>query len=355
MPVDRYRVSGRRGQSVGINASPDARVQRYLVDAADRLMVLLCAELSGGPGRRRKSGVAAFLLPESLAIFIPLVHCYVRPAEDIDRVDKGVYSPEARDNAQDLRNRLWEALRSDESGDSDAVLSTFLSDDRLADQRDWILSMLDERRGKLSDPTAWSAEDVREFAEHFRHQPRSDYQLFRRVLRLVLNVKHEIETSQNATNRNQLRLGDLEKDFQGFLTRRLEDQSLNWFTVTQESEVDQGQRPDIHVNAPFLNTLPIEVKLANIGWTVSSLLERLETQLVGQYLRPSSVNYGLYVIGNTKAGRQWQLENGERIGFAGLVELLKLRAVELVAENPQTVHGLEVIGIDFSDPREAGE
>ncbi|CAG9251872.1 NACHT domain-containing protein [Paraburkholderia caribensis] len=324
-------------------------------DESDRLMVLLCAELSGGPGRRRKSGVAAFLLPESLAIFIPLVHQYVRPSEDIDRVDKGVYSPDARDNAQDLRNRLWEALRSDESGEADAVLSSFLPDDRLADQRDWILSILDERRGKLSDPAAWSASDVREFAESFRHRPRSDYQLFRLVSRLVLNVKHEIEASQNATNRNQVRLDDREKAFQGFLARRLEDQSLKWFSVTQESEVDLEQRPDIHVNAPPLNTLPIEVKLANLNWTLRTLLERLETQVVGQYLRPATVNYGLYVIGNTQPGRQWRDGNGERIGFAELIELLKRRADELVAENPKTVHGLEVIGIDFSDPRATGE
>lgn len=323
---------------------------RLATHVADDLMVLLCAELSGGTDGHRRSEVATFLEPESLKIFIPIVHSHVRPAEDIDRVGRGAYTPEPRDNAQDLRSRLWEALRSSESGEADAVLSSFLSDVRLADQRDRILSMLDERRGKLADPVAWAAEDVREFAMHFRHHPRSDYQLYRLVYRLVVNIKFEVEKSMNATNRKQVRFGDLEKDFQGFLARKLEEQSLEWFSVTQESEVDLGQRPDVHVNASRLNTLPIEVKLANLGWTVRTLLERLENQLIGQYLRPANVNYGLYVIGTTQA-RRWRLESGEYIGFAELVELLKRRAFELVAQQPQSAHGVEVVGIDFSDPR----
>ena len=53
-------------------------------------------------------------------------------------------------------------------------------------------------------------------------------------------------------------------------------------------------------------------------------------------------------------GRRWQLERGVRNDFAELVKLLKRRAAELVDEHPQTVHGLGIIGIDFSDPLEAG-
>lgn len=49
---------------------------------------------------------------------------------------------------------------------------------------------------------------------------------------------------------------------------------------------------------------------------------------------------------------QWRLDNGEWLGLAGLITLLKPRAAKLVAANPQTVHGVEAIGIDFPNPRE---
>jgi len=322
-------------------------------ETADTMMVRLCSELSGHRGRGLSSARPSFFEPKSLVVLIPLIHAHVRPANDIDRTNGGVYSPTARDNAQDFRERLWEALRSDESGEADTVLRSFVDDERFRDQRDRILSLLDERQGKLADPTAWKAQDVRTFAEFFRHEPRSDYQLYRLVSRLIRNVKGEVEKSENATNRKQVRHGDLEEDFQGFLARKIDEQSMKWFSTTQESEVDLGQRPDIRVERAGINALPIEVKLANLKhWTVVKLLERLENQLVGQYLRPERVGFGIYVVGTTSPTRRWQLDDGRYIDFNELVSVLQSRASELVAERSNQVHGLEVVGIDFSDPRD---
>lgn len=318
---------------------------------ADQAMEQLCAHLAGGPSRRHQFDRLSFLEPKALAVLIPLVFAHVRPLDDIDRADGGVYSPTARDNAQDFRYRLMETLRSDETSESDNVLCSLLSESALSGQRDWILSILEERQGRLADPVPWMPEDVRVFARMFCHEPRSDYQLYRLASRLLLNVKNDVERSENAANRKQVRAGDVEAHFRGFLTRHLNDQSMNWFAATQESEVDLGQRPDIRVEHPGLNAVPIEVKLANLGWTIEQLKERLENQLVGQYLRPAHVSHGIYVIGTT-VRRRWELSNGRRVEFSELVSLLQRRAAELVAAQPHEVHGLEVIGIDFSDPRE---
>ncbi|HDR9226764.1 TPA: hypothetical protein QDB19_002982 [Burkholderia vietnamiensis] len=322
-------------------------------EGADSAMETLCSHLSGQPGRGSGSVRRPFLEPMSLRILMPLVYAHIRPENDIDRTNHGVYSPIARDNAQDFRERLWEALRSDESGEADTVLRSFVEEERFRNQRDRILSILDERQGKLADPTAWKAQDVRTFAEFFRHEPRSDYQLYRLVSRLIGNVKGEVEKSENATNRKQVRDGDLEEDFQGFLARKIDEQSMKWFSTTRESEVDLGQRPDIRVERTGMNALPIEVKLANLRhWTVAKLLEGLENQLVGQYLRPTRVGFGIYVVGTTSPSRRWQLHDGRYIDFNELVSVLQSRASELVTERSNQVHGLEVVGIDFSDPRD---
>lgn len=110
------------------------------------------------------------------------------------------------------------------------------------------------------------------------------------------------------------------------------------------------QRPDLSVERAGLNTLPIEVKLAN-SWTVKELLVGLENQLVGQYLRSANIRYGIYVLGNTDPKRRWEL-SGAMIDFAALVSHIQERAQALQAQMRVGIDGIEVVGIDFSDPRE---
>jgi hypothetical protein len=318
-------------------------------DIAYSAMENLFSHLGGHIGRRHRIDNTSFLDPKVLAILVPLVYEYINPLFDIDRSNGGAYSPGPRDNAQDFRYRLFEILRSDESAEADNTLRILLRTKSVRPHYDWVLSILDERQGKLADSAPWLAEDVRTFAKKFVHEPRSDYQLYRLTYRLLTNIKNDIERPENASKRRQVREGDQEKDLQGLLLRDLNHQSLNWFSATQESEVDLSERPDIQVHRPGLNAIPVEIKLANLPhWNITKLLNGLDVQLVGQYLRPTKIRFGIYVVGTTSSKRQWELPDGTRIGFAELVNLLQSRAAELISERSNEVHGLEVIGIDFS-------
>ncbi|HET8711752.1 MAG TPA: hypothetical protein VFM32_10265, partial [Spongiibacteraceae bacterium] len=272
--------------------------------------------------------------------------------QDIHRVGGGVYSPGPRDDAQDFRDGLLRALGNSKESDSEDVLRALLDASELSKSHDWILHLLDQRKYLLADDAPWEAGDVRIFAKEYRSEPRSDYQLFRLITRLLTDIKNHVERSENAANRLSLRNGDLEKDFRGYLYGQLTERSLNWFSVTQESEVDLGQKPDLRVECSDLNALLVEIKLANLDWTVKTLTERLENQLIGQYLRPANIRHGIYVLGNTEPKRYWVMpDSGERINFQQLVSLLQERAKVLQSERRAHVDGIEVIGIDFSDPR----
>ena len=316
----------------------------------DALVVRLCSVMSGRFGEQQRVSNPSFLKPAALARFIPLVHRHVRTAEDIERANQGVYSPGARDHTQKFRSRLLEELRSSVEPEVDEVLRTLLDEPILNDRRDWIRHLLDGRKYLRADNVVWEAADIRVFAKQYCSEPRSDYQLFRLVSRLLRDIKNHVESSENAANRLQLRRGDLEKDFRGFLYGKLSEQSLNWFSVTQEAEVDLGQCPDLRVERLGLNPLPIEIKLAN-SWSVAELLVGLENQLIGQYLRPANVRHGIYVLGNTEPKRYWEL-HGARIDFANLVLHVQERAAALQTQLREGVDGIEVVGIDFSDPRE---
>jgi hypothetical protein len=321
---------------------------------SDALIVRLCAAMSGRQEERQQVSNPSFLELPALVRFIPIVNRHVRTTEDIERANQGVYSPGSRDHAQEFRSRLWEGLQNRPGSGADEVLRTLLADPSMADKRDWILHLLDGRKSLRTDDVAWEAGDIRVFAERYRSEPRSDYQLFRLIGRLLKDIKNHVERSENAANRLQVRSGDLEKDFQGFLAGALSERSLNWFAVTQESTVDLEQRPDLRVERRGLNPVPIEIKLANLGhWTMPKLLERLENQLVGQYLRPAHVRYGIYVLGNTDPKRYWKVpDSSNKLNFQELVQCIQDRAATLQAELHEGVDGIEVIGIDFSDPRE---
>lgn len=321
-------------------------------DKADELVVSLCGSLSDRYGDEPQFNNPSYLKPYALARLIPLVHRHVRVSDDIDRANGGAYRPGPRDHAQRLRSRLLEVLSGSKEAASDDVMSGLLNEPDLADERDWLLHLLDERKYLLVDDAPWEAEDVRKFAQGYRSEPRSDYQLFRLVVRLLVDIRDQVERSENAANRLSLRSGDLEKDFRGYLHGQLTERSLNWFSITQETEVDLGQRPDLRIERTGLNALPVEIKLANLGWTVKTLTERLENQLLGQYLRPANIRYGIYVLGNTDANRHWEVPgSGRRINFHELVSLLQERAKVLQSEQRANADGIEVIGIDFSDPR----
>ena len=57
-------------------------------------------------GSRRTGSASrqAFRTVQSLKQIFVLLHTHVRRRDDIERVGKGVYSPQLRDNAQDARD-----------------------------------------------------------------------------------------------------------------------------------------------------------------------------------------------------------------------------------------------------------
>ena len=88
-------------------------------------------------------------------------------------------------------------------------------------------------------------------------------------------------------------------------------------------------------------------------WTLEALKERLENQLIGQYLRPANVCFGIYVLGNVRPKRRWKIPGSkEEVNFSKLVELIQGHAKNLQLQSAGKVEGIAVIGIDFSDPRE---
>lgn len=328
-------------------------LERALTGApnADEIVIRLCSALSGeemlrGPALKSPS----YLQPSCLRHYIPLVYAHVRFRDDIDRCGGGAYTPTARDHAQRYRSVLLDNLAKSDSPSATIYLRDIAEEPAMSQVRDWILNLLEKRLERQADFAPWSPNDLRAFAQGHEVDPKSDRELFAIAHKRILELKFDVESSNNSL-RDELQRDAKEIHLRRWLARNLQERSRNRYNVPQEPEIDLQQRPDLQFMRPGLPPVPVEAKLADLGWSVTGLLERLENQLVGQYLRDHNTDYGIYVIGTLGRQQHWKHpQDGRKLTFAEVIALLSVRASELVKENPR-IGNLAVVGIDFSEPK----
>jgi hypothetical protein len=327
-------------------------IQARATDEVDRGKVLerLCGALGGkrvGPLPLVPS--PDYLNPKHLRRLIPLIYRYVCPKDDIDRLGRGAYTPTVRDEAQDFRNGLLDRLAQSENSEADVALQKLAEEPILAPHRDWIFHLIDMRAEQQSDLPPWTPEDVRLFSQEHETEPKTDRDLFKIVCRRLADIKHEVERSDNSP-RDDFHAEDDERHLRRWFARRLNERSRQRYTVPQEEEIDQLQKPDLRIENPRTAPVPIEVKWAN-RWSLKELLERLENQLAGQYLRAHNVRFGVYLLGTIGNQQHWVNPSNQRhIAFSDMLRLLQDRASEIIASR-RDVGDIAVVGIDFRDPR----
>lgn len=118
-------------------------------------------------GDRHGTGmrVGAYRTAEHLKALYVLMHRYIRVAEDIDRIGKGVYSPTPRDNAQDARNTLFNMLVEVPGPEAYAAMKALERDHPEPEYRSWMAVRARQRATQDADEPLWSTEQVSAFAK----------------------------------------------------------------------------------------------------------------------------------------------------------------------------------------------
>lgn len=316
---------------------------------ADQMMLLVCAGLQDrdfGNGPRLAQPRHRTVL--SVRRLLPVVFAHVRPADDIDRTMSGGYTPGARDYAQEFRGGLLRVLVDSPDPVASDVLEELAGSVALAPLRDRLLHLRDEHLQQQADRQRWRPSDVRQFTREHEVDPQTDRDLFRIVLKRFSDVKNDVERSDLGL-RTQLRPKDLESRLRIWLAQELIRRSRQRYTVPQEAVIDQNQRPDIRLENPRTDAVSTEIKWAQ-RWSFNELVEALEVQLLGQYLRAHNSRHGVLVLGMIDGGQQgWDPPGGGRLSFPELIAVLQSRAAELERQHPE-VKRLSVVGIDFRDP-----
>jgi len=178
--------------------------------------------------------------------------------------------------------------------------------------------------------------------------PATQRQLFELVVHRLVDLKSWLECGNDSPWQIWQR-AEREIEMRNLIAGWLNQTSQRQFTIAQEAEIANAQRPDIWVQCQSVNSpVPIELKLLE-KWTGPELCERFRNQLVGDYLREPSARFGVMILvwrGTDQAQKRWEI-NGSRVDLKELASTLKLYWNSIADEYPD-VDDIAIIVIDLS-------
>ena len=317
--------------------------------AAGLLAQLFITALAGDRyGSNSRPNLGEFYKARHLKRLLLLMHQFIRTEDDIDRVGQGAFSPVLRDEAQEARNALLTMLVSTPGKEAYLALVELALDYPNPERRHRIRQLAHERAELDADLEPWSADQVCEFEREQTITPKTHQQLFDLAVSRLTTLKHWLEQSNNSPYRTWQRADD-ETEMRILIAGQLNSQSRVQFSIAQESELPNKQRPDIWVQADAVTSpVPIELKLLDQGWTGPKLCERLRNQLAGDYLRESTARCGvmLLVWQGVSAKRGWKI--GDRIVKLGDLEEALEEYWESISGAFPGVTSIDVIVIDLT-------
>ena len=299
-------------------------------------------------GRREGRYVRqAYRTVEHMKALYLLVNEYVRQQDDIDRIGRGVYSPELRDDAQDARNALLSFIRETPGKESFLALMDISCVHPAETSRPWMALHAKQKATFDADLSAWSARQVRDFHDQLERTPANHRELWYLAVDRILDLKHDLENG-DASIASILQSVGQETEIRKYIGNWCRERASGRYVIPQEEELADAKRPDLRFHGvDFDGPVPAELKLAD-KWTGPHLFERLETQLCGDYLRDIRSSRGIFVLVYYGAKLSWDLPNGKRAqGFDALISALQNHWIILAPQFPG-VEDIRVIGIDLT-------
>ena len=307
---------------------------------------LIINHLWGDKFERFNSGHSDYMRPDVLVRLLEIVHSSIRPEDDVQH--DGVYTPGPRDKAQSARDHLLNLLWGI-PGKATYYDLIRLSDSRpLQHLKDHLRNLADSRAEADAGFSPWHPTQVAEFGRRAERSPETQKELFEIASSRLDDIKFDLEEGDDS-EASLWRKADDELELRRVIADRLKHCSLNKYTIGSEEELADRSRTDIRLHNPKVEArIPIEIKIAG-KWSANELRERMENQLVGQYLREAQ--YGIFLLVNRDGeGDRGYWQPNKRLDFPALTQWLKDESKALLNEHVQDI---EVIGIDLT--RRTGE
>lgn len=234
---------------------------------------------------------------EHAKVLYLLINTYVRIAEDIDRAGKGVYSPGLRDDAQHARDGLLAFIRETPGKEAFLALLEIAKTHPAESLRPWSAFYAQQKATADSQTPPWQPEKVIEFHENLESTPSTHRELWNLAVDRLNDLKRDLEDGDSSIAEILL-LAEQETAIRKFIGNWLRDRAAGRYVIPQEEQLADDKRPDFRVHGVNCDApVPVELKLAD-KWTGAKLLERLENQLGGDYLRDIRSSCGVFLLVN---------------------------------------------------------
>jgi hypothetical protein len=315
------------------DADYSKRVQRWL------------GELFAGQGYSGAATEALTKMPVvSVAKLLRLAYQHVPPRDWLGP-RRGEY-----DKAQSARSTLFNALAERPGAETFDTLTELSMDPVFTVSSHRMREIAHARAEADGDIPAWLASEVLVFERQHTAPVKTGAQL----IALVESVLAEIQMSfkqADASSRTLVARAQDESDVQQWLAERLKERSRDRYVVYREAEVAGRNEPDIIVaSTSSAAQLAIEVKNANMGWSVAQLERALKVQLAHDYLLAQDRRQGILLV-SLHTPRTWRV-SGQLWDFTRVISHLKELAVAIRSNTAGPVQvsaiGLNATEIDSS-------
>lgn len=270
----------------------------------------------------------------TLERLVLLAYRTVRIADDHDRANKGVYSPDERDEAQEARSAAFNALVSTPGR---AAFEAILRLMRVPDfpvSASRLRALAQERAAKDAEPAAWTEGDPFQFEQQFERPPMTGRELQVVAMQRLEDLQHELIHGDFQQGTTLRALAD-ERAVQNWIADRLRQVQASAYSIEREVHVASEKEPDLRFRAKASDAnVAAEIKVAN-SWTLEQLEDALVKQLCGQYLRAKDGREGiLLLVHQVPRAKGWRLRDGTYLDFEAVVQRLRDSAATIRRQSP---------------------
>jgi len=281
--------------------------------------------------------------PQLLLRLLRLAYQHIRVEDDIHR--EGTYSPGIRDDAQDARSSILNALLETKGEAGWAAKLAMATDPLCIHFKDRIIAIAEENWAQEIDSEIFSDEQVSAF--NLTHEmPLLTSEAMFAVMKDRLFDLEELLTTPTSPRELWSKISE-EKLMRRAIARELELSANGLYTVDQETVTADENKTDIRLRSTASQyAAVIELKLAD-NRSARDLRDTINNQLVEKYMVPNNCRAGALLVTIAK-DRSWEHpETNQRLNLNDLQNLLKEEAKQV----EEAMGGIIALDIHLLDLR----
>jgi hypothetical protein len=266
---------------------------------------------------------ATTLSPDELLRLTIALHRHVRSEEDL--VHDTVYTPRARDRAEDGRRYIFNALMTTSGPEAFRAKLALAVDPLFLPLKDRIAALAQERLAAEIDTSAWTPAEVATLLSRKELSPKTATDMAQLLVDRLDDLQ-ELLLKDTGPRAGWASIDD-ENTLRPLIARELEVASREAYTVDQEAVTADGKETDIRLRAVSGYQATIELKIGEKGRSARDLCDTIDEQLVKKYMAHRDARTGCLMVSVSDPERYWQHpETGERLDRFGLQALLQVKA-----------------------------